>query len=188
MSLEIVANEILENARKQSSALENEGKNEARKITGVAQEGISSRHKDAEASLAKLKESMENKELSSAKLQASKELQEMKKELLSKALEQAKSAIQKMPEKQKEELLKAIYAQASKQMKDIGTVYTAKSDMALAKRIAKADVKQTDEIFGGAIFESEDQSIRLDFSFDQLLENANSSSLKEMSKILFGKQ
>lgn len=189
MSLENVVNEILDKAHKQAEEIQKEGKKEASAILDKARTELEIKQKEAQDNLAKLKEAIENKEMASAKLLASKEIQEIKKQLIDETNSVAKKKISGLDYKQKEELLKKLSDKAAKELKEIGTVYAIKEDLPLLKKLCKnSEIKQTEDILGGAIFESKDKSVRVDFSFDQLLEQSKNSSLREISEALFGKQ
>ena len=94
-----------------------------------------------------------------------------------------------MKTNEKEKLYQSLLKKAEKEI-DVYAVYVNKSDFDVVKSIAKSILKnkesiKEEEILGGIIAENKDGTIRVDYSFDSLLEEFRQKSLADISEKLF---
>ena len=181
MGLEAVKDEIIANARKQEEALIAEAKKEALSIMKEAESKVAAFREKTEAETKKLVEIINRQETASAELESKKSVLEAKKETVENVFEEARKRVGKLSGKQKEEYMNRLLEKAKKDI-EVARVYCSKNDAKLVKEF-KAEHS---DITGGLIAENADGTVRVNYSFDTMLENIKENELQEISKILFG--
>ena len=180
MGLEAVKEEIIMNARKQEEALLAEARQKAAEIIKDAEKEIEMFREKSEAETKRLMEIIKKQELASAKLESKKMLLEAKKQLIGQVFAEAQKKIDALDAKKREAYLKKLLEKAKNDI-EVAKVYCNKKDAKLLKGV---DVEAVDMI-GGLIAENKDGTVRVDYSFESMLQSIKESELQSISKILF---
>ena len=181
MGLEAVKDEILANARKQEDALLAEAKKEADKIMKEAQNSIAEFKQKTEAETKRLAEMINRQETASAELESKKLILEAKKEAMESAFDEARKIVEKLSGKKREEYMNRLLEKAKNDI-EVDKVYCNKNDA----RLVKGFKAESADIIGGIIAENKDGTVRVDYSFDALLQTIKENELQKISKLLFG--
>lgn len=183
MGLENIVKNILEQARtevtainaqadEEAAAIINEVKAEAEKIDRLRQDEVGAQI-----------ERMRKQELSSAHLEIKRATLNAKKDVLDSVYQSAKEIISSMPAQKNTELLSVILDKYG----STGTrVYSNGRDSKLVQEMTDLTYMGEIDILGGLIIENEDGSVRLDYTYDTILDNVSEQTLKQISEILFG--
>ena len=181
MGLEAVKNEIIANAKRQEEALLAEAKKEAERIMKEAKIEVAAFREKTEAETKKLIETMKRQETASAELESKKMILEAKKDTIESVFEEARKRVEKLSDRKREEHMSKLLDKAKNDI-EVAKVYCNKKDAKLVKGF-KAE---SADIMGGLIAENKDGTIRVDYSFDALLQNIKENELQKINQILFG--
>jgi len=181
MGLESVKDEIIANAKEQEGALLAEAEKEAQRIMKEAESKVAEFREKTGAETKKLAEMISRQETASAELESKKLILEAKKEAMESVFEDARKKIEKLSDKKREDYIGKLLEKAKNDI-EVATVYCNKKD---AKLVRGFKAESTD-IIGGIIAENVDRTIRVDYSFDALLQTIKENELQKISKILFG--
>lgn len=185
MGLEEVKEEILEKANAESRRIISEGSREAEKIAKETDSQIKSLIEKSDEETSKLIESMERKEVSGAEFDAKKAKLDRKKDMVEKAFSNVRKDLAAMPEKKRESYLKKLVDKAKTEI-EVAYVYANSDDRKIVEKIKGVRYKQAD-ISGGIIAENKDASIRVDYSYDEMLDSIKKESMQEIAEKLFGR-
>jgi V/A-type H+-transporting ATPase subunit E len=106
-----------------------------------------------------------------------------RKEVLEKVYNQAFNEIAGLPADKQEKLLKNIIESHESE----GTrIYSNKESEDMVKKLSSLEYAGNIDCVGGVVIESEDGSIRLDYTYDEILDSVYEQNLKQISDILFG--
>jgi V/A-type H+-transporting ATPase subunit E len=183
MGLEIVVKDIQEGARAEVSRIKAEGDAKASEIINEAKE---IQKKMLGDSLAKAEEDLQNlhqQVISSANLEVKRITLNKRKELLDSVYNQTVEKIKSMPASKKEDLLKNIL---NKHEDSGARVYSSKESEGAVKKLTSLSYAGNIDSIGGVVLENEDRTVRLDFTYDSILNNVYERSLKQISDILYG--
>ncbi len=180
MGIEKVREEVIAKAKKQAAAIIAEAQKEAQAIVASAEEKAKSKKRTAEAEIEKEISEMKTREISSAELEVNKMLLETKKKIIEEAFEEAKQRISKMPASSRKEHIRALISKAKNQI-EISKIICNENDV----KYAEGYKAQTANISGGIIAENRDGTIRIDYSYESILDKIRDESLKDVAKILF---
>lgn len=180
MGLESVKEEIIRNAKKHEESLIDEAREEARHIIEKARKESMELREKSDAETKKALDIIKRQEAASAELESKKMLLEAKKKIIDLAFAEAQKKLEKMEQKKREAIVRALLEKAGKEI-GIGIVYCNKKD---AKSIKGYKAEET-EIIGGLIAENTDGTVRVDYSFDSMLQSVKESHLQEINKSLF---
>jgi len=180
MGLEELRGEILEKAEREAKAILDKADAEAAGIIRQAQQQVSEVQKQAKLESQKALENLERKELAKANFEVKKQVLGRKQAIIDDALEEARSMINSMDRTKRSNLFSKLLAKATVQM-DIATVYINPKDKDLVKSYSWLSA----DIMGGLIVENRDKSMRIDYSFDTMLESAVSRNMSEIVKVIF---
>ena len=120
-------------------------------------------------------------ETASAELESKKLILEAKKEAIESVFEEARKRIEKLSGKQREDCMNRLLEKAKNDIA-VAKVYCSKNDA----RLVEGFKAEPSGINGGLIAENADGTVRVDYSFDTMLQNIKENELQEISKILFG--
>ena len=180
MGLEEVKEEILSKAKREGDLIIKKMEAEAQKIIAEAEKRVkeieSKNHMDAERAA----ETLERKEIAKANFETKKRILQKKEDLIGAVFEKAASQIQKLPAEKNKAYFETLQGKASKQI-GISTLYINQRDKNLAK-----DYKWLGtDISGGFIAETEDKSMRIDYSYDAFLDNVKNRNLSGIVNLVF---
>ena len=157
-----------------------EANQEAARIIKEAESKIESRRRESEEEAKFLIETSKKKALINAEIEAKRMELEAKKEVIDEVFEKAKSRIMDISDSKINSINNSLYKKAGKEI-DIGKVYCNKKDSKTFKGVETINT----EILGGLIAESKDGLIRVDYSFDIMIESIKENDIKEVVDILF---
>ena len=181
MGLEKVKDEVLNNANKEASRIREQADNEARRIVEESEEKINDYRKKVSDETKSIIKTIKNREKASAELELKKLSLEAKKDLIEQVFAGVKNKIEKLSQAKRKELIKKLVEKAKNEI-DVKLIYCSQKDMRFVEGF---DAKE-ETIFGGIIAENADGSIRVDYSYDSLLQNLREKYLGDVAKILFG--
>ena len=183
MGLEIVKEEILSSAKSQATALIAEARKEANKIMKEAEKKIEEMKEKSEAETKRILDTIKRQELTSAELENKKILLESKKQVIEGIFSEAKKRLEKLDDKKREEYTKKLFEKIRLDIEP-QYIYCSKKD---AKFLKGLNVEPIDiiNISGGLIAENKEKTIRVDYSFDTMLQSIKEGELENINKILF---
>ncbi len=185
MTLDNVVDEIISKAKEDATALKKEGKSEAIYILKKAKANASEIEDNAVDYAKGMIETMEKKELASAKLQCKRIELDSRKDIIDKVFDKLREKVMMLDDKTKKKIYEKMIKKAVLEMADAKYAYVNSKDTGLVKSIASGlEIKEAD-ILGGVIVEDKDQNVRIDGTFESVLEDVRDESLKDISKVLF---
>jgi len=183
MGLENIINEILEQARSEAIVIGTEAENEGEKQIHEAKTEAEKIKKSHQALADAQIERMHKQELSSAHLEIKRATLNAKKDILNSTMESTKEVISSMSSEKNANLLKVLLNKYGNE----GTrVYSNGRDAKLVQEMTELTFMGEIDCIGGLIIENDDGTVRLDYTFDTILDAAFEQSLKQVSDILFG--
>jgi len=184
MTLDNVLEEITKKAKDDAKALKEQGMNEAKQILKKAKENAAEIEKSVTDETSKTTEAMEKREIASTKLNCKRIELDAKKVIIDEVFESLKERVSKLDEKTKKRIYDKMIKKAAAEM-DIKYIYVNQKDAILAKSITSNIEIKDAGIAGGIIFENKDKNVRIDCTFDSVLEDVKEECLKDITKILF---
>ena len=180
MGLETVKDEILNTAKEQSDSLIAEARREANRIIRETEKKIEEMREKSESETKRMLDTIKRQELANAELENKKMLLEAKKQIIDNVFDEARKKLANLDDKKKEFYIKKLLEKAKKDI-EVVHLYSNKNDTRFLRGF---DVKTID-IIGGVMAENKEKTIRVDYSFDTILESIKESELQNISKILF---
>ncbi len=180
MGLEKVKERVLEEARQKAKKAIETANAEAREILKSSSKQIQQRESELMAQLQAEVDAINRREAATAKLESKKLELTLRKELVESVFSQAKETLSKLPEPERASYVRKLLKKANSELK-AAVIYCNKKD---AKSITGFKVVEAD-IAGGIIAESADGSLRVDYSYEALLEQLKDSLMPELDKLLF---
>ena len=181
MSLEAVKEEVLSSAKAEASLMLSEGRKEAARIIREAEKKAEELKEKSEAETKRTVEGIKRQETASSALEAKKIVLEAKKELVEGAFEAARKKLESMDDRKREAIIRKMIEKSKKDI-EVFHVYCSKKDSKMFK-----DLKpETIQISGGIICENRQNTIRVDYSYETLLQSVKETGMQEISAILFG--
>ena len=181
MGLEAVKEEVIRQATEQETAMIAEARKESGKLMREAEKKIDEMKEKSDLETKKMIETMKRQALSSAELESKKTVLEAKKQIIESVFAEVKKRLENLDEKKRESLAKKLTERAKKEM-EVEYIYCSRKDVKLLKDMKVEPIN----IIGGIIAENKDKTIRIDYSFETLLETLKESELQNINKILFG--
>ena len=194
MSLETVVEDIRDEARARADEIRSEGEERAQEIIDEAEADAEEIRAEREAEVEREIEQEREQRLSSAKLQAKQSRLGARRDVLEDVREDVEGAIAGLEGDRREELTRTLLDAAAEEFDDGDSlaVYGAPSDQALLEDVLTdyddASVAGERDCLGGVIVESESSRVRVNNSFDSVLEQVWEDNLKEISDRLFDGQ
>jgi len=184
MGLDSVLKEITREGEEKVEQIRKETEMEAEKILENAEREINEMLERARIEAEREAERIKRQEISSANLEVKRELLSKKKELLDQVFERLKEKVANLPPKERKDLLKKILKKHGKE----GTrVYCSERDQKDVEKFSELEIAGNVDCIGGIIIESEDGNVRLNYTFDEILQQVYERNIKEVSERLFGK-
>ena len=188
MALESIIQEIYKKGEEEVRRIKEEAQKEAERIINEAKEKAEEILKKAREEAEREVERLRKQEISSVKLEMKRLMLNKQKEILGLVFESVKQRIKNMDIETKKKLLTSLI----KNHANPGMViYSNKEDEDLVKSIIQElgiELRYGGNIecLGGIILESQDGTIRLNLTFDELLKQLYDEKMSEVSKLLFG--
>ena len=181
MGLEKVKEEIISKAKLNANALIKEGRDEFARMMKDTEEKVKKSKEKIVEELKKIQDNIKKKEIASSELEIKKSILEEKKRAIEDVFKEVRNRINSLNDKKREEYVKKLIEKAKKEI-DVKYIYCNKKD---GKFVSGFKVEET-EILGGIIAENEGRDVRVDFSYDAILEGLKDNYLQDLGKILFG--
>ncbi|MDZ7688954.1 MAG: V-type ATP synthase subunit E [Halobacteriales archaeon] len=190
MGLETVVDDIKDEARTRAEEIVQEAEEEAEEILEEARGESESIKQEERESAEKRAEELREQEISSAKLEARKMRSREQRDLLAELRADVSEELAGT-EEGREEMTRNLLEGAIEELgEDTGTVYSSEGDEELVEGILDDyggfEYGGTTEVLGGVVVEASDGDVRVNNSFDSVLETVWSGSLKEVSERLLG--
>ena len=180
MGLEAVKEEIIRSAKQQESAMIAEARKEANKIVKEAEAKVEELKAKSEAETKKATEAMKKQALASGEMESKKMILEARKQVIENVFSEAGKRLEALDDKKKEDLMKKLLEKAKKEL-EVAYAYCNKKDAKFLKGIGI----EASSIIGGLIAENKERTIRVDYSFETLLETIKEKELQSINKLLF---
>ena len=180
MGLEAVKEEIIRAAKEQESALIAEARKEASRIMREAEKKIDETKEKSDLETKKISDTIKRQDLAAAEMENKKMLLEAKKQIIEAVFADARKKLEAFDDKKREAYIKKLLDKAKKEI-DLGYVYCNRKDSKFVKDFKAENA----EMIGGIIAENKERIIRVDYSFDTLLESIKESELQNINKLLF---
>ncbi len=180
MGLEKVKERVLEEARQKAKERIESASAEAQEILKSSSSKLKEKESELMAQLQAEAASINRREASTAKLESKKLELTFRKDFIESIFSEAKDRLSKLPESERASHIKKLIQKASSELK-AEVIYCSRKD---AKHVSGFKAREAD-ITGGIIAESADGSLRVDYSYEALLDQLKDSLLPELDKLLF---
>ena len=193
MSLETVVEDIRDEARARAEEIREDGKQRAEEIREEAEADAESILEEREAEVERTVEQEREQALSSAKLEAKQKRLEARRDVLQEVRERVETALAELEGERREELTRALLDAAAAEIDLDGdaeiAVHGRPDDEELLTGIL-ADYDGFEfageyDCLGGVVVESRDSRVRVNNTFDSILDGVWEDNLKELSEKLF---
>lgn len=190
MSLETVVEDIREEAEAEAAAIRAGAEEDAEAIIEEAEADAQQTLEEAERDVEQQIEREREQRLSSAALEAKQERLSARRDLLEDVYERVAQQLTELPEDRREELTRTLIDAAAEEFGDHPvTVYGREDDQDLLEDILEGEsqyeVGGEVDCLGGVILESEASRVRVNNTFDAILEDVWEDNLKAISDRLF---
>ncbi|MFC6787550.1 V-type ATP synthase subunit E [Halobaculum halobium] len=191
MSLETVVEDIRDEARARAEDIREEGEERAGEIVSEAEEEAERIVQEREQQVERQIEQEREQTLSAAKLEAKQQRLEARRDVLTDVREQTEAAIADLEAEQREELTRALLDAAAPEFDDgesVSVYGSADDEDLLTDVLADYDgwsFAGERDCLGGVVVESEESRVRVNNTFDSVLEVVWEDNLKELSDRLF---
>jgi V/A-type H+-transporting ATPase subunit E len=191
MSLETVAEDIREEARARAENIRSEGEQRAEEIVADAEDDAEEIVAEREREIDRRIEREREQKLSSAKLEAKQERLEARREVLQRVRDRVESEIADLDGDEREELTEALLEATVAEFDDGSSVEVygrADDEELLTELLADHDgysYAGEYDCLGGVVAESDASRVRVNNTFDSVLETVWDDELKAISARLF---
>ncbi|AUX07689.1 A-type ATP synthase subunit E [Halalkaliarchaeum desulfuricum] len=190
MSLDTVVEDIREEARARADELLDEANAEAEEIVSEAEADAERLRQEREAEVERTIAQERDRSLSSAKLEAKQERLEARRDLLDEVREETESALTELEGDRREELTGALLEAALAEFDEESVVVRGREEDAellerLLSDVEDAHVGDAYDCLGGVVVEGDGSRVKVNNTFDSLLEEVWDRNLKELSDTLF---
>ncbi|WP_339102229.1 V-type ATP synthase subunit E [Haloterrigena salinisoli] len=191
MSLDTVVEDIREEAHARAEDIRAEGEARAEEIESAAEEDAEELRTEAEAEVEREIEQLREQRLSSAKLEAKQKRLEARRDVLGDVREQVEDELAGLEGEEREELTRDLLEAASDEFDegDDVNVYGRADDRALLESIVDDydgyEYAGEYECLGGVVVESDQSRVRVNNTFDSVLEDVWEDNLRDISNRLF---
>jgi len=190
MSLDTVVEDIREEARARAEEIREDGEDQAAEIREAAEADAEEIRAEREREVERQIEQEREQALSSAKLEAKQERLEARRDVLQDVRERVESELASLSGERREELTRTLLEAGAEEFDDDEvSVFGAASDADLLEDLAGEfdgfEYAGERDVTGGVILESETSRIRVNNTFDSVLEDVWEDNLKDISNRLF---
>jgi V/A-type H+-transporting ATPase subunit E len=191
MSLDTVVEDIRDEARARAEEIRADGESRAEAIVAEAEEDAQEIVADAEREVEQQIKQEREQKLSSAKLEAKQQRLEARRSVLQDVHERVEQAVADIDGEQREELTRALLDAAAEEFQDADSVqvYGRADDQELLEGIVADydgfEVAGEHDCLGGVVVEAEGSRVRVNNTFDSVLEEVWEENLREISDELF---
>lgn len=185
MPLENVINEIISQAEKQKQEIIDQAKQEAEKIIGEATNKGKEQAKHFEEETKKIIAETKRMEISASNIHLHKMFLEAKKNILDEIFNQVIEKLSRLDSSKRRDLIHELVEKAKDELPDAKFVYCNDRDKEIASGIKSLKFKGVIDCLGGVVVENTDETIRVNYTFNVLLQTAKEMYINEISKRIF---
>jgi len=191
MSLETVAEDIRDEARARAEEIREEGQERADEIIAEAEADAEEIREEREAAVEREIEQRREQAISSAKLEAKQARLEARRDALEEVRTDVEQAIVDIEGERRRSLTASLLESAAEEFDESESVsvYGRADDHELLEDLVEEydgfTVAGDHDCLGGVVVESEESRVRVNNTFDSLLETVWENNLKELSNRLF---
>ncbi|MBI1970184.1 hypothetical protein HYS47_00400 [Candidatus Woesearchaeota archaeon] len=183
MGLKEVEQDILRKGEAEVKAIILEGQREADTIIADAKEKVKEYQKKAEDSTSQLLSQMERREKAAAEFEVKKNILDAKKALIEEAAQKTRESLEALPQKERDRHISSLLSRAGEEIK-VQTVYANSRDRHAVEANDTICYKKGD-MNGGLIAETEEGDVRVDYTYEEILQDLKEKSLQHLGGILF---
>ncbi|MBU0756555.1 MAG: hypothetical protein KKF44_00690 [Nanoarchaeota archaeon] len=181
MGIEEIREDIIGNAKKGADSILKTAEKERERLISQAKSEIGEYKRQKTSSAAEKINAYEGVKRATVEFEKKKISMLENKRLLSKVSAESLKAVESFDKKTRKKHLAKLLAKARRKI-TIGKILCNPKD----KDIIGFPKVESADILGGLVAESKDGSVRIDLSYDTLLQDAFNKNLKHVCKILFG--
>ena len=181
MGLEAVKDEILRQTKEREIALTAEARKEGARIMREAQNAADELKEKSDLNTKRMLEHIKSQELAAGELEIKKMLLEAKRQIIENVFAEARKKIEHLDDKKREYLIKRLLERAHQEI-EARYFYCSHKDLKFLKPFNPEIV----DMLGGFMAENEERTIRVDYSFETMLQSVQEREMQNISKILFG--
>lgn len=181
MGLEAVKEEIISSAKEQSNSVIAEARKEASRMMKDAEKRIEELKEKSEEETRKAGDLIKKKNIAEAELEIKKVVLDAKKQAIEKVFDETSKKLESLNEEKREAIIRKLLEKAGKEI-EMSHVYCSKKDAKFVKGIKM----ESAGIIGGIIAENNEKTIRVDYSFETMLDSIKEREMQHISRILFG--
>ncbi|WP_435067401.1 V-type ATP synthase subunit E [Haloplanus sp. C73] len=191
MSLETVAEDIRDEARARAEEIREEGQERADEILADAEADAEEIREEREAEVEREIEQRREQAISSAKLEAKQARLEARRDALEGVRDDVEATIADIDGERRRSLTEALLSAAAEEFDDAESVsvYGRADDQELLEDLLEEydgfSFAGEEDCLGGVVVESDESRVRVNNTFDSLLETVWEDNLKELSNRLF---
>jgi V/A-type H+/Na+-transporting ATPase subunit E len=185
MGLDDVKKAIEEKTKAEVTAKQQAAQAESSRIINEAKEQIKQKQTEHSVKTKELIEALERKEHAAAQFARKTVVLDEKRKGIDAVYNETLDAVRKLPADERNKLLSALAGGAANAI-TIGTVRCNSKDVqAIGKLFKEAKVVADDNINGGFIADDQDGTVRIDYTYETLLEQVREERMGEITQILF---
>ena len=180
MGLNELKQEIISQAESEAKKIISDAEKKAEEIRKDTNVEADQKRKKVEDDTKKIIDMIQRREVAATSLEAKKKMMAVKKEVLDTVFEKVADRLANLSDTERNKIIQVLLNKAAEEI-DVKKVYCNKND---EQFINGFDV-HVEEILGGIIAENNDATLRVDYSFEALLDDVREKNLSELVKILF---
>lgn len=185
MALENVIDEIISHAEKQKQEIINQAEDEAEKLLAQARNKTEEQAKLFAEETKKLIDENERMEISALNIHLHKMMLETKKEILDGIYQRLVEKLNKLDSHKRKGIIEKLVEKAKKELPEAVFFYSNEKDKEFVSNMKGIHFKDVIDCSGGIIAENADGTIRVNYTFEELLENVKDGHLNETAKRIF---
>ena len=191
MSLDNVVSDIRDEAHARAEEIRQDGERRAEVIVEAAETDAEELLEAREESVERQIEQEREQAVSGAKLEAKQERLEARRDVLEDVRERVETELRELPDGKREELTRALLEEAAAEFEgdESVAVYGRPDDRELIEALVADhdgfEYGGEHDCLGGVVVDSTDSRVRVNNTFDSVLEDVWEDSLKNVSDILF---
>ena len=180
MGLDSVKEEVIRSAKEQFNSMLAEARKEAGRIMKEAEARAEEMKAKSDAETKKLTDTIKRQELASSELDSRKIVLDAKKQAIENVIAESRKRLEALDDRSREACIKKLLDRSKKEL-DVAYIYCSKKDV----KFIKGTETIVTEMLGGIIAENREKTIRVNYSFETLLESVKGAELQNISKLLF---
>ena len=191
MSLDTVVEDIRDEARARAEDIRSEGEERAEEIVSEAERDAEEIRQEAEREAERAIEQEREQKLSSAKLEAKQQRLDARREIIEEVRDEVETEVAAIDGDERAELTRTLLDAATEEFEDASeaSVHGRAEDEELLETILEEydgfEVGEPIECLGGVTLESDASRVRVNNTFDSVLEEVWDDNLREISARLF---